>query len=212
MNLKNKKVLITSGPTWVAIDKIRVISNVATGKTGSLLASLASKSGAYVTLLLGPAPVDEIKRSIRIKHFRFFDEFRALFMNELKKKPDVVIHSAAVSDYQPKRTHSSKIRSDLKRLSLSLVLTPKLADSVKKISPRTFFIIFKLEKNVPKNTLVNRAFELLKRTKADLVVANTFSDRTYKAFIIDSKKKIISTANSKESLTKALIKNIKERI
>ena len=52
--LKNKKVLITAGPTWVPIDNVRVISNTATGETGILLSEKLKNLGAKVTLLLGP--------------------------------------------------------------------------------------------------------------------------------------------------------------
>ena len=55
MSLKNKRILITAGPTWVAIDSVRVISNIATGETGILLAKRLSLQGAKVTLALGPS-------------------------------------------------------------------------------------------------------------------------------------------------------------
>lgn len=210
MSLKNKKVLITSGPTWVAIDKIRIISNIATGETGLFLARAAKKNGAKVKLLLGPSRNKINERGIEIKHFRFFNEFKVLFIEKLKKHPDVVIHAAAVSDYQPKRAVKSKIKSDLKRLSLSLILTPKLADLVKRINPKSFFVIFKLELNVSKKVLINRAFDLLKHTKADLVVANTFNNKGYLAYIVDKNKNVIGTGYKKRKLTELLIKRIEE--
>lgn len=212
MSLKNKKVLITSGPTWVPIDKIRIISNIASGVTGSLIAREAKRCGGKVTLLMGPTPNIINNHSVKIKSFRYFKEFKDLFTEEIKKKPDVVVHSAAVSDYQPKKRFSNKIKSELKQLSLNLVLTPKLADRVKKINPKSFFVIFKLEKGVSKETLIERAFKLLKHTRADLVVANTFSKNSYNAYIIDNRKKIVGTARNKEKLAKLLIKNIKEKI
>jgi len=131
MSLKNKKVLITSGPTWVPIDNVRVISNIATGKTGALIAKEAKRYGADVTLLMGPTQNIINNHLIKTKSFKYFDEFKDLFTKEIRRKPDLVIHSAAVSDYQPKKRFASKIKSDLKRLSLNLVLTPKLADIVK---------------------------------------------------------------------------------
>ena len=50
MKLKNKRVLITAGPTWVKIDKVRVISNTASGKTGLLFADAFKRLGSKVTL------------------------------------------------------------------------------------------------------------------------------------------------------------------
>ena len=64
MSLKNKKILITAGPTWVSIDTVRVISNTATGATGILLAEKLRKLDAKVTLLLGPVPNVVFLRSV----------------------------------------------------------------------------------------------------------------------------------------------------
>lgn len=209
MNLRNKKVLITAGPTWVPIDRIRVISNIATGKTGLLLAQEAKSCGAAVTLLMGQAQGITSNNSISLKPFTYFNDFKELFTKEIKKNYDIIIHSAAVSDYQPKKTFKNKIKSDFKRISMNLVLTPKLADRVKKLNPKSFFVIFKLEVAVAKKTLLERAFKLLKSTKADLVVANTFKDNYYKAYIVDKNKKIIGCANNKNILAALLIKIIK---
>ncbi|MCX5706087.1 MAG: bifunctional phosphopantothenoylcysteine decarboxylase/phosphopantothenate--cysteine ligase CoaBC, partial [Candidatus Omnitrophica bacterium] len=112
MNLKNKRVLITSGPTQVAIDSVRVITNNATAETGILLANKLKDSGAKVTLLLGLVNNCVLKKNIRVLNVRFFDELKRLIENELKvREYDLVIHSAAVSDYQPLNIYKQKIRS-----------------------------------------------------------------------------------------------------
>ncbi len=212
MSLKKKKILITAGPTWVPIDKVRVISNIASGKTGLLLARQAKQLGADVTLLMGPTENHPSTNCIKVKPFKYFDDFKELFTKEINKNYAVLIHSAAVSDYQPKKSSSDKIRSNLKRLSLDLVLTPKLADRVKKTSPNVFLVLFKLELNVSKSTLIERAFSLLKNTNADLVVANTFKDSNYQAYIVDKNKTIIGKAQNKNELTRLLIRKIEERL
>ena len=71
MVLKNKNILITAGPTWVPIDRVRVISNIATGKTGILLAKSANKLGAKVTLVLGPVGEVGLEKEINVKRFYF---------------------------------------------------------------------------------------------------------------------------------------------
>lgn len=212
MSFKKKKILITAGPTWVPIDRVRVISNIATGKTGLLLARRAKKLGADVTLLMGPGENLLNNNCIKVKPFKYFDDFKDLFTKEINKNYAVLIHSAAVSDYQPKMSSSDKIRSNLKRLSLDLVLTAKLADRVKKIDPNIFLVLFKLELNVSRSTLIDRAFKLLKNTDADLVVANTFKGRDYQAYIVDKNKKIIGQAQNKNELTRLLIRKIEERL
>lgn len=212
MKLAKKKILITAGPTWVPIDRVRVISNIASGKTGLLLARRAKKLGADVTLLMGPAENLISNNCIKVKPFKYFDDFKNLFTKEINKNYSVLIHSAAVSDYQPRKSSTDKIKSDLKRLSLDLVLTPKLADRVKKINPEIFLVLFKLELNVSKSTLIGRAFRLLKNTGSDLVVANTFKDKNYQAYIVDKNRKIIGQAQNKNELTRLLIRRIEERI
>ncbi|MBU2221207.1 MAG: phosphopantothenoylcysteine decarboxylase, partial [Candidatus Omnitrophica bacterium] len=69
MSLRNKRILITAGPTWIAIDKVRVISNTATGATGKLLANQFSNKGAKVTLLINAENKCCLNKKIRILPF-----------------------------------------------------------------------------------------------------------------------------------------------
>ena len=73
MNLRKLRVLITAGPTWVAIDNVRVISNIATGETGKILAEKLASMGAKVTLLIGPGDLCCLKKNIRLIRFKFFE-------------------------------------------------------------------------------------------------------------------------------------------
>jgi len=82
--LATKSVLITAGPTWVAIDSVRVISNTATGETGTLLAERFAQQGAKVTLLLGPVSNCCLNKKIRVINFKFFDELRDKLIRELE--------------------------------------------------------------------------------------------------------------------------------
>ena len=84
MHLNGKRILITAGPTWVPIDSVRIISNVATGTTGVLLSREAVAKGAKVTLVIGPSCGYNLNKSIRIIHFRFFDELKNILKRELK--------------------------------------------------------------------------------------------------------------------------------
>ncbi len=132
--LKNKKILITAGPSWVPIDRVRVISNIATGETGIILAERLLKEGARVTLLLGPQGTCCLDKRIKLRAYRFFDELKGLLSGELKlKKYDMVIHTAAVSDYRPLKQYSGKVKSGIKHWRLDLVPTEKIIDMIKKI-------------------------------------------------------------------------------
>jgi phosphopantothenoylcysteine decarboxylase/phosphopantothenate--cysteine ligase len=83
--IERKKILITAGPTWVPIDKVRVISNIASGETGILLAKEADRLGLDVTLILGPIG-SRFKKTIGVKRFHHFDELHGLIKRELKNK------------------------------------------------------------------------------------------------------------------------------
>jgi phosphopantothenoylcysteine decarboxylase/phosphopantothenate--cysteine ligase len=189
MSLKNKRILITAGPTWVPIDKVRVISNIATGETGILLAEKLKDLGAKVTLLLGPCSVCCLDKKIRLIRFNLFDELKKLVEQELKyKRYDIVIHSAAVSDYKPARFYNCKIKSGLGRLRINLVPTSKIIRLIKKISPDSLAVGFKFEPQIDKVSLAKKAKRLLKQAGLDLVVANSIKQNKYLAYIIGCKE------------------------
>jgi phosphopantothenoylcysteine decarboxylase/phosphopantothenate--cysteine ligase len=208
MNFKNKKVLVTAGPTWVPIDKVRVISNIATGQTGILLAQELSKMGAKVTLLLGPAQTCCLSKKIKLLRFQFFDQLKVLLKSELaKKKYAVVIHSAAVSDYRSQRPFAGKVKSGLKSWQIRLVPSEKLIRLIKKIDPGVFLIGFKFKPQAVKNELVKRARILLSDSRADLVVSNSVADNKYRAYIIGHDK-IDGPLFSKKDMVSKLIGTI----
>jgi len=212
VTLKNKRILITAGPTWVPIDKVRVISNIATGKTGILLAKEAKRRGAKVKLVVGPVGTIRLSSSIRIKHFCYFKELHRIIKNELDtKKYDIVIHSAAVSDYQPRKSFSGKIKSKNRNLFIDLESTVKIVDKIKKYAPETFLVLFKLELNMNKEKLIKEARKTMRDSNADLAVANTFSKGSYRAFIVDDNK-LLGTSSSKQILVKNLLKTISSQL
>jgi phosphopantothenoylcysteine decarboxylase/phosphopantothenate--cysteine ligase len=212
MNLRNKRILITAGPTWVPIDKVRVISNVASGETGIILAQELIRSGARVTLLLGPSGVCCLDKRIRLLRFRFFDELKNKITRELRwHKYDVVIHSAAVSDYRPSLVFAQKVKSDKKIWQLNLVPTVKIIDLIKKIDPSVFLAGFKFEPGAGKNLLIKRARGLIKRAGLDLAVANSVNRNQYRAYII-SRHGICGPLRNKASLAKGLLSAIGENL
>ena len=226
MSLKGKRILITAGPTWVPIDSVRVVSNIATGMTGMLLAGKALVQGARVTLVLGGgrSPLPKVTRahdqSMRIVHFHFFNELKDILKHELKNnKYDIVIHSAAVSDFYPVRKKSPegkrlsngvkpkyktkrKLNSD-RAQNLKLVPLEKLVFLIRRFARRAKLVIFKLETAVTDRILVQRAKSAREEVGANLVVANRLIP--YRAFIIDKDDNKIE-AQSKQELAKKLIK------
>lgn len=179
------RILITAGPTWVAIDGVRVISNTATGETGILLAEELQKKGCRVTLILGPVEACCINKRIAVIRFKFFDELAKLVKAELSgNNYDWLIHSAAVSDYKPGTLCRSKIRSGLTELNLRLKPTPKIINSIKRINPGIKLAGFKFEPQAPKEKLIKEAKSLLIKSKSDLVIANTTGKSGYRAYIV----------------------------
>jgi len=210
MSLKNKRILITAGPTWIPIDAVRVISNTASGKTGILLAEVLAKLGAKVTLILGPVQDYQAEKNIKVIDFKFFDELNASLKNELKgKRYDIVIHSAAVSDYRPLTISKKKLSSNAKIFSLTLKQTPKLIYYLRKVSPASFLVGFKFEPDLTKDRLIAEARSLIKRARLDLAVANTVTKNGYRAWIVNAREKFGPFSNKMELVRdlSVLIKN-----
>ncbi len=201
--------MITAGPTWAPIDNVRVISNIATGETGILLANQLAKLGAKVTLLFGPVGACKINKAIRVINFKFFAELSSLLNKEIGKKHyDIVIHSAAVSDYRAGAVSRKKLGSGHKTLRLTLKQSPKIIDSLRKALPRAILIGFKFEPDLSKNKLISKARGLLKRARLDLVVANTNRNKRYAAYFV-GKKRDCGPYLSKENMVNNLTTYLK---
>ena len=198
-SLKNKQILITAGPTWVKLDSVRVISNTATGSTGILLAEKLNRLGAKVTLLLGPIGKSNLSRRIRVLHFQYFDELKVLLEKELKtRKYGLAIHSAAVSDYKTKLVQKRKISSGLKELNIKLIPTVKIIDIFKKLQPEISLVGFKFEPEAPGHKLIKEARQLIARTKADFIIANTLKKGRYLAYLVTASKESAPVFSKKE--------------
>jgi len=181
--------LITAGPTWAAIDSVRVISNTASGRTGILLARDFKKLGAKVTLLLGPVGSCSLDKGIKMLRFSFFDELRSLLERELAcVKYDAVIHTAAVSDYMAPRPYRRKIKSGIKGLRIRLSPTPKIINCIKRISPFSLAVGFKFEPQASRGVLLREARGLMRFARLDIAVANTIREGRYRAYIVGARK------------------------
>lgn len=210
--LKGKKILITAGPTWVPIDDVRVISNVSSGELGLLLAKTAASCRAKVDLFLGPVsrPV-LLDKNIKLTRFTYFNDLLGLVVAALKtKKYDIILHCAAVSDYLAKEVRG-KISSEQNQLVLRLARAPKIVDIIRDLNPDAFLVMFKLEANVSDAVLLKRALEAMKRSGADLVIANRFVNNKYRGFILGSND-ILAKTVSKPLLAKKLFKILGKKI
>ncbi len=206
--MRDRKVLITGGPTWVPIDGMRVIGNLSTGEMAQRLASGLAAKGAQVVLLEGPVRNKLVSKKVKTISFTFFDELKSGLNNELKKGYDAVIHAAAVSDYRLKKPLRNKIASSLDSLKLELVPTEKLILSIKKAAPESLLVGFKLETKMDKAAALRETQKLFKEADCDLVVANCLNMNGYKGYLIGKEKKILATARSREEMAEEIINNL----
>ncbi|MFQ5496845.1 MAG: bifunctional phosphopantothenoylcysteine decarboxylase/phosphopantothenate--cysteine ligase CoaBC [Nitrosopumilus sp.] len=215
--LKNKKVLMTAGPTIEYIDPVRVITNLSSGKTGVLLASELISAGAKVTLVYGSGNYEPPKGAKTINvttNKEMFDVTK----KELKKKFDIVIMAAAASDYTPEKISKSKIKSDKKSLIIRLKKAPKIIDQVKKSQKDVLLIGFKAETNISKNALIKSAQKKIRDSNADIIIANDIGSKYQKnpnnnQVLIVGENKIISSGwKRKEKIVKLIRKEIEKKI
>ncbi|PCJ57260.1 MAG: hypothetical protein COA79_16270 [Planctomycetota bacterium] len=175
------KVFITSGNTWIRIDPVRVVTNVFTGETGLNIANYLSEQNVDVILASSNHYLTELKgrESINYRHYQYFEELDAIIKDViLNEKPDVIIHAAAVSDYQPKEVSTIKIKSNLDELDMGTwVRTKKLIHSIRQEYGYTKSLIqFKLETLENDDELISVGRNSLLKNQSNLCIANRFNE------------------------------------
>jgi phosphopantothenoylcysteine decarboxylase/phosphopantothenate--cysteine ligase len=170
--LRNKKILITAGPTYEAIDPVRFIGNHSSGKMGFEIAKAAANLGAEVTLVSGPSH-ETINHSfvsiIRVTSAQdMYDACHNHFENT-----DITILSAAVADYRPKNVAVQKIKKTETTFIIELEKTKDILKSLGAIKKQQFLVGFALETN---NEL-EYAKGKLESKKLDLIVLNSLNDK-----------------------------------
>jgi phosphopantothenoylcysteine decarboxylase/phosphopantothenate--cysteine ligase len=188
-----KRVLITAGGTYEEIDAARVITNKSSGKMGAALAEQAYLMGADVTLLRS---VHAVKPRYHIPEELFTTHKNLLKkIDDLVNKTDILIHAAAVSDFQVSRPRHDKINSS-KELQLKLHPTAKIIDTLKQKNPDMFLIGFKAVCGIDASQ--HNLDSLLSTTESpDMTVANDicahdrgFESDTNEVWIVQKGKKM----------------------
>lgn len=216
--LKNKKVLMTAGPTIEYIDPIRIITNQSSGKTGVLLASELISAGAKVTLVYGPG-IEKPPKGAKIIKISTGKEMFDVVKKEMSKEFDIVIMAAAISDYIPENPSKNKIKNIKNKIKISLKKAPKIIDQIKKYQKNIFLVGFKAETNLSKNELITLAKKKMNESDADMIVANDIGSIRYRknpesneVLVIDSHKVISSGWIKKEKIAKFIRKEIEQRL
>ncbi|HKL09877.1 MAG TPA: bifunctional phosphopantothenoylcysteine decarboxylase/phosphopantothenate--cysteine ligase CoaBC [Clostridia bacterium] len=183
--LKGKKVLITAGPTIESIDPVRYITNHSSGKMGYAMAMEAVSRGADVTLVSGPVNIDAPK-GCNVIHVK-----SAIEMNEavLKESDDsnIIVKSAAVSDYRPKNPTNQKIKKTNDDFLLELERNPDILKNLSKLKKTGQILVgFAAETE----NLIANAKSKMEKKQLDMIVANDVSLK-YSGFKSDKNKAVI---------------------
>jgi phosphopantothenoylcysteine decarboxylase/phosphopantothenate--cysteine ligase len=169
--LKNKKVLITAGPTYEAIDPVRFIGNHSSGKMGFSLAKEAAELGAIVTLITGPTAQIISHPNILIVNVVSTQEM-FVAVKEYYLNTDIAIAAAAVADYKPETQVLQKIKKKTNLLTLNLIPTQDILAYMGSHKKNQYLIGFALETN----NAIENAKEKLYNKNLDGIVLNSLQD------------------------------------
>ena len=208
--LSKKKVLITAGPTYEAIDPVRFIGNYSTGKMGFALAEECANRGADVTLIAGPVNLKTVNPGIKRIDVKTAHQMYEAAMEHFPQS-DAAILCAAVADFTPAETADSKIKRK-GEITLTLKPTEDIAASLGAIKrPDQRMVGFALETNDE----FSNAQDKLQRKNLDFIVLNSLRDEgagfgydTNKVTLIDHKGSKELPLQSKKDVAKAIISKL----
>lgn len=208
--LKGKKILITAGPTYEAIDPVRFIGNFSSGKMGIALANEAVRQGAEVHLVLGPSSEKNIHSQIHLHRVVSAQQMYEAAVTEFPTC-DIAILAAAVADYTPETVAPEKIKKKGGNLSLTLVPTVDILASLGKIKTTQTLIGFALE---TENEVANAQTKLEKKNLNGIVLNSLrdagagFGTDTNKVTFITKETQISFPLKTKEEVAKDILAQI----
>tara|TARA_R110000796_G_scaffold159169_4_gene275921 strand:- start:42604 stop:43809 length:1206 start_codon:yes stop_codon:yes gene_type:complete len=214
--LSDKKVMITAGPTYEAIDPVRFIGNHSTGKMGFALAEAAANQGAEVTLISGPTHLSVEHSNIKLIRVKSGNEMYEA-CSKANQFSDINIMAAAVADYAPKTVANQKIKKKGDAMTIELVKTTDIAKSLGAIKKSNQLNVgFALETEAE----LEHAQQKIKSKNFDLIVLNSLNDKgagfghdTNKITIIDNQNNIQHfELKSKREVAKDIINAIVQKL
>lgn len=167
--LAGKKILLTAGPTFEAIDPVRGLTNLSSGKMGFALARACAEAGAEVTVVAGPV-AGEIPQAAKRINVRSALEMREAVLTALPQ--DIFVAVAAVADYRPAQLSEHKLKKGEKTLTLELVANPDILAEVAARPDAPFCVGFAAESR----NLAGYAESKRKAKRLPLVVGNLVQD------------------------------------
>lgn len=206
--LAGKHVLMTSGPTYEAIDPVRFIGNHSTGKMGQAIAMELAILGAQISFISGPTAHYPSHPHIKVIKVTSADEmYQAAQL--IFPESDIAVFTAAVADYKPATKAPSKLKKEDTQLTVTLVPNPDIAGELGKIKTNQYTVGFALETDQEK---VN-ARQKLQKKNLDLIVLNSLNDQgagfahdTNKVTIFDNNNNVYDfELKTKEEVAKDLV-------
>lgn len=170
--LKGKKILVTAGPTFEAIDPVRFIGNHSSGKMGFDIANEAAKNGAEVILISGPTHLKTENSQVNLIRVTSAQEMYDA-CHQYYTDVDVAIAAAAVADYKPKNVANQKIKKNDATFTIELEKTKDILASLGTIKKNQFLIGFALE---TENEIEHAKLKIQKKN-LDLIVLNSLNDK-----------------------------------
>lgn len=169
--LEGRRVLVTAGPTREYFDPVRCLTNPSTGAMGTAIAAEARNRGAQVTLVHGPLAVP-VPDGIEARGVTSAVEMDAAVF-ELAEAQDVIIASAAVSDWRPKTRRTEKVKKDDPSMSWEMVRNPDILARLGSERPRPGQVLVGFAAET--DDVVGHGREKLQRKGVDLLLANQVS-------------------------------------
>ena len=198
-DLKERRIVITAGPTVEDLDPVRFLGNRSSGKMGYALAERAAARGAQVTLVSGPVTLPP-PSSVTLVAVRSATEMQNALWQALGPnldQADALIMAAAVADYRPAEASPSKLKRDADTLTLQLVRNPDLLAEIGRARRGSAPVLvgFALETG-SEASVIEHAQGKLRSKCADLVVAN----HAREALEHDDNRAILVGADTTQSL------------
>jgi len=165
-DLKDKKILVTAGPTREPVDPVRFVSNPSSGKMGFAVARAAEYRGGKVTLVAGPTPLLDPNNVAVIRVDTAEEMAHAVFENVADS--DIIIKAAAVSDYRPKDRAEQKLKKEKNDLVLSLERTQDILKEIGRNKKGQILVGFAAETE----HLEQHAEQKLAEKNLDIIVGN----------------------------------------
>lgn len=168
-DLASRRILVTAGPTWEALDPVRYIANRSSGKMGFAVARAARRRGAEVDLVSGPTTLP-VPRGVNLTRVLSAEEMRRAVL-AFAPRADAIIMAAAVGDFRVAKPRGSKIRRLGSGLSLRLEPNPDILGELGGAHRSSVLVGFAAETG----SVDERAKEKLERKGVDMIVANDVS-------------------------------------